>query len=54
MNKNIIDFYLAANKLKNTVRTGWQEVGVPENKVESVAHLLYIPFNFRSHQRKRL
>lgn len=44
MNKNIIDFYLAANKLKNTVRTGWQEVGVPENKVESVAEHICCTF----------
>ncbi len=37
MNKNIIDFYLAASNLKSTVRTGWQEVGIPSDKVESVA-----------------
>lgn len=37
MNKNIIDFYLAASDLKSTIRTGWTEVGIPSDRVESVA-----------------
>ena len=41
MNKNIINFYLEANNLKNVIRTGWQEVGIPKEKVESVADHIY-------------
>lgn len=37
MNKNIIDFYIEVNNLKNVIRTGWKEVGIPADKVESVA-----------------
>lgn len=41
MNKNIIDFYMYANRLKNVVRTGWKEVGIPSEKIESDADHLY-------------
>ena len=41
MNKNIIEFYLEVNNLKNVVRTGWKEVGIPTDKVESVADHVY-------------
>jgi len=41
MNKNIIEFYLKANNLKNVIRTGWKEVGIPEDKIESVADHVY-------------
>lgn len=41
MYRDVIDFYVMANNLKNVVRTGWKEVGVPENKVESVADHVY-------------
>ncbi len=37
MNSNIINFYLEANNLKNVIRTGWKEVGIPEDKIESVS-----------------
>lgn len=37
MNKNIIDFYFAASNLKRTIRTGWEEVGIPNDQVEKVA-----------------
>ena len=37
MNENIIKFYLAANKLKDVIRTGWEEVGIPSEKRETVA-----------------
>jgi len=37
MNSNIINFYLEANNLKNVIRTGWKEVGIPDDKIESVA-----------------
>lgn len=41
MNKNILEFYVLANELKNVVRTGWVEVGIPKEKVESVADHVY-------------
>ncbi len=41
MNKSIIDFYLLANKLKNVIRTGWKEVNIPDDKIESVADHVY-------------
>ena len=37
MNSNIINFYLEANNLKNVIRTGWKEVGISDDKIESVA-----------------
>lgn len=37
MNENIIKFYLTASELKNSLRTGWAEVGIPSEKIESVA-----------------
>ena len=41
MNKNILDFYMIANKLKDIVRTGWIELGVERERVESVAEHVY-------------
>ena len=41
MNKNILDFYMVANKLKDIVRTGWIELGVERDRVESVAEHVY-------------
>lgn len=41
MNENIIKFYLEANKLKHVVRTGWAEVGIPQDRIESVADHVY-------------
>ncbi len=37
----IIEFCLEANKLKNVIRTGWKEVGVSTDKIESVADHIY-------------
>lgn len=37
MNKNVINFYMMSNNLKNVIRKGWQEVGIPRDKIESVA-----------------
>ena len=36
MNKNIIDTYSTIIELKNVIRTGWKEVGVSPNKIESI------------------
>ena len=43
MNKinNIINFYLLANKLKEKVRTGWIEIGIEKDRLESVAEHIY-------------
>lgn len=41
MNKNILDFYKLAIQLKEVERTGWIEVGIPKEKVESVADHVY-------------
>ncbi len=41
MNKNVINYYLIANKLKNVIRTGWLEVGIASKRIESVADHVY-------------
>lgn len=41
MNQNIINFYRIANKLKNVIRTGWKEVGISRERIESVADHVY-------------
>lgn len=37
MNQNVINFYLAAHKLKQGIRTGWVEVGITSERLESFA-----------------
>ena len=41
MNENIINFYLIANKLKEKIRTGWIEVNISSDRLESVAEHIY-------------
>lgn len=41
MNNNIIKFYITANKLKNVIRTGWKEVKISADRLESVAEHVY-------------
>lgn len=41
MNNNIIEFYITANKLKNVIRTGWKEVKISADRIESVAEHVY-------------
>lgn len=41
MNQSIIQYYLLANHLKNVIRTGWMEVGISSERVESVAEHVY-------------
>lgn len=41
MNNNVLNFYLLANKLKEIVRTGWAEVKIERERVESVADHIY-------------
>lgn len=39
--KNVINFYVLTNKLKNIVRTGWKNWHVSAERVESVAEHIY-------------
>lgn len=41
MNKNIIRFYMLANILKNKLRTGWLEIGIEKERIESVSEHIY-------------
>lgn len=38
---NIISFYIFANKLKHKIRTGWIEVGIEKERLESVAEHIF-------------
>lgn len=38
---NIINFYVFANKLKYKIRTGWLEIGIQKERLESVAEHIY-------------
>lgn len=39
--KNITEFYVLCNKLKNVVRTGWVQWGVSKERIESVAEHIF-------------
>ena len=39
--KNIINYYLLINKLKYKIRTGWIEIGITKERLESVAEHIY-------------
>ena len=39
--KNVIEFYVLCNKLKDIVRTGWKNWGVKRERVESIAEHIY-------------
>lgn len=41
MNDSIINFYIIANQLKEKIRTGWQEIEVSSQRLESVAEHIY-------------
>ena len=41
MNKNVLAFYVLANKLKEAIRTGWMEVEISSDRIESVAEHIY-------------
>lgn len=41
MNSNIIKFYMITNRLKEKIRTGWQEIDVSAERLESVAEHVY-------------
>lgn len=39
--KNVVDFYVLCNKLKNVIRTGWKDWNVKKERVESIAEHIY-------------
>ena len=39
--KNVISYYVLCNKLKNVIRTGWQDWKVSKERIESVAEHVY-------------
>ncbi len=39
--KNVVEFYVLCNTLKNIVRTGWKQWGVELNRIESVADHIF-------------
>ena len=39
--KKIIEYYVLCNKLKNVVRTGWQDWKVQRERIESIAEHIY-------------
>ena len=39
--KNVLEYYVLCNKLKDVVRTGWLNWGVDRNRVESIAEHVY-------------
>ena len=39
--KNVIEFYVLCNKLKDIVRTGWNDWNVKRERIESVAEHIY-------------
>ena len=39
--KNVLTYYLICNKLKSTIRTGWQDWHVSKRRIESVAEHVY-------------
>ena len=38
---NVVDYYLLCNKLKNVIRTGWENWHVNSERIESVAEHIY-------------
>lgn len=39
--QNVINYYVTCNKLKNVIRTGWQDWNVKRERIESVAEHVY-------------
>ena len=39
--ENVIKYYVACNKLKNIIRTGWKDWNVSKERIESVAEHIY-------------
>lgn len=39
--QSVVDYYVLCNKLKNVIRTGWQNWNVQRERIESVAEYVY-------------
>ena len=39
--KNVIEFYVLCNKIKNVIRSGWKDWNVKRERVESIAEHIY-------------
>ena len=39
--KNVINYYVLCNKLKNVIRTGWKDWSVQRKRLESVAEHIF-------------
>ena len=39
--KNVINYYVLCNKLKNVIRTGWLDWNVTRDRVESIAEHIF-------------
>lgn len=39
--QNVINYYVTCNKLKNVIRTGWQDWNIKRERIESVAEHVY-------------
>ena len=39
--KNVVDFFVLCNKLKDVIRTGWKNWNVKKERIESVAEHIY-------------
>ena len=39
--EKIIEFYILCNRLKNLIRTGWLDVKIQQDRLESVAEHIY-------------
>lgn len=39
--KNVVNYYVLCNKLKNVIRTGWKTWNVQRERLESVAEHIY-------------
>jgi putative hydrolase of HD superfamily len=39
--KNVINYYVLCNKLKNVIRTGWLDWNVQRDRVESIAEHIF-------------
>ena len=39
--KNVINYYVLCNKLKNVIRTGWLDWNVNRERVESIAEHIF-------------
>ena len=39
--KNVVNYYVLCNKLKNVIRTGWVDWNVQRDRIESIAEHIF-------------